>query len=51
MIFFSASSEVSHASPILPSELLIALHQISLEECELKTLIYGKIYLHILFLI
>ncbi|CAF3368490.1 unnamed protein product [Rotaria sp. Silwood1] len=34
---FSASPETSHASPILPSELLIALHQISSEECELKT--------------
>jgi hypothetical protein len=42
MIFFSASSEVSHASPILPSELLIALHQISSEECELKIIMNGK---------
>ena len=37
-----ASSEVSHASPILPSELLIALHQISSEECELKIIMNGK---------
>ncbi|CAF0762345.1 unnamed protein product [Rotaria sordida] len=33
------SSRTSYTSLILPSELLIALHQISLEECELKTII------------
>lgn len=38
----SAASEASHASPILPSELLIALHQISSEECELKIIMTGN---------
>ncbi|CAF3054799.1 unnamed protein product, partial [Rotaria sp. Silwood2] len=38
LLIRNASSETSHASPILPSELLIALHQISPEECELKTI-------------
>ncbi len=43
---------MSHTPSILPSELLIALHQISLEECELKTIINGKIiYIYFLFLI
>jgi len=32
-----------HTNSISPSELLIALHRISLEECELKTIINGKI--------
>jgi len=36
LLGLNASSEASHASPILPSELLIALHQISSEDCELK---------------
>jgi len=40
-LFFLASSEASHASPILPSELLIALHQISTDECELKIIMNG----------
>ncbi|CAF1253475.1 unnamed protein product [Adineta steineri] len=37
LLDLNASSETSHASPIVPFELLIALHQISSEECELKT--------------
>jgi hypothetical protein len=41
-LFLLASSEALHASPILPFELLIALHQISSEECELKTVMNGK---------
>jgi hypothetical protein len=41
-LFLSASSEAVHASPILPFELLIALHQIPSEECELKIVMNGK---------
>lgn len=40
--YLSAASEVAHASPILPSELLIALHQISSDECDLKITMNGK---------
>lgn len=41
-LLFLAASEVAHASPILPSELLIALHQISSDECELKIIMNGN---------
>ncbi|CAF4119508.1 unnamed protein product, partial [Rotaria magnacalcarata] len=37
LLGLNSSPETSHASPILSSELLIALHQIPSEECELKT--------------
>jgi len=37
LLGLNASPETSHASPISPSELLIALHRISSEECEIKT--------------
>ena len=37
-----ASPETSHASPISPSELLIALHRIPPEECEIKIVMAGK---------
>ena len=37
-----ASPETSHTSPISPSELLIALHRIPREECELKIIMNGK---------
>ncbi|CAF1109993.1 unnamed protein product [Adineta ricciae] len=37
LLGLNASPEAPHTSPILPFELLVALHQISPEECELKT--------------
>ena len=40
-----ASSEAPHTSPILPFELLVALHQIPPEECELKTVMNGTFFL------
>ena len=44
-LFVLASSKTSQASPISHAELLIALHQISPEECELKTIMSGSVSL------
>lgn len=35
-------SEVSHSSPISPTDLLVALHTIDPSKCELKTVIKGN---------